>query len=187
MSVETLKIHFAHARTNGITIQSPKYSFLNIVTTRDKNGIIHSDVFPAFDSKLDLIGAFARKENFNYKRIQTQKLITNILLLSIAFLLTWKTLNLGFILSATFWTISASKDFWALTNVAFQMKSRHGSEHSTARYHSAEHMVVNAYNLLGRVPSIEEAKQFSRFSKHCGSQKTIDHIILSITTCIFCF
>jgi len=186
MSVEILHILFAHARTNGITIQSPKYSFLNIVTTRDNNGVIHSDIFPAFDSKLDLLGAFTCKENFDFKRIRKQTLITNIFLLLIAFLLTWKTLNIGFILAATFWVIFASKDFWAFTNVAFQMKSRHGSEHSTARYHSAEHMVVNAYNQFGRVPSIEEAKQFSRFSKHCGSQSTINHLILSITTCILC-
>ena len=35
--------------------------------------------------------------------------------------------------------------------------------------HGAEHMVYTAYKILKRVPSIVEAKKFSRFNKECGS------------------
>ena len=35
--------------------------------------------------------------------------------------------------------------------------------------HSAEHMIIHAYHRLKRIPTIEEAKHFSRFSFFCGS------------------
>ena len=39
---------------------------------------------------------------------------------------------------------------------------------STRKFHSAEHMVANAYNKLNRIPSLEETKMFSRFHNCCG-------------------
>jgi len=37
-----------------------------------------------------------------------------------------------------------------------------------ARFHGAEHMAINSYIKLGRVPTFEEVKKASRFSKGCG-------------------
>ena len=37
-----------------------------------------------------------------------------------------------------------------------------------SRFHSSEHMVINAYKSLGYVPSIDEIKSFSRFDKNCS-------------------
>lgn len=34
--------------------------------------------------------------------------------------------------------------------------------------HAATHMVYNAYNVLNRVPTLEEAKQFSKYTKECS-------------------
>ena len=34
--------------------------------------------------------------------------------------------------------------------------------------HAAEHMVIKAYNTLHRVPTINEARKFSRFTPNCG-------------------
>lgn len=36
------------------------------------------------------------------------------------------------------------------------------------RNHGAEHKVFTAYNKLGRIPTVEEANQFSRINKTCG-------------------
>lgn len=46
-----------------------------------------------------------------------------------------------------------------------------------ARYHSAEHMIINAYQKLQRLPTLEELKTFSRFSDKCGSRIAISRII----------
>lgn len=43
---------------------------------------------------------------------------------------------------------------------------------SCYRFHSAEHMAINAMKKLQRVPTLEEIKQFSRFEKCCSSNLT---------------
>lgn len=58
----------------------------------------------------------------------------------------------------------------------YEMKSKKGKERAHARYHAAEHMVINAYYKLQRVPTIEETKESSRFSKICGSREIICRI-----------
>ena len=39
-------------------------------------------------------------------------------------------------------------------------------------------MVINAYNKLDRIPSLQELKKSSRFSNNCGSNKTNSIIIM---------
>ena len=53
-----------------------------------------------------------------------------------------------------------------ITNI-IQIKLNDGEQF--LKNHGAEHMVYTAYKALKRVPSIAEAKKFSRFNKHCGS------------------
>ena len=48
------------------------------------------------------------------------------------------------------------------------------------RYHSAEHQVFNAYNALGRVPDINEIKNFSKFHNNCGTNNITRMIIISL-------
>ena len=51
-------------------------------------------------------------------------------------------------------------------------KRRTPEGRSTYRFHSAEHMAINAMKKLQRVPTLEEIKQFSRFENGCGSNGT---------------
>lgn len=37
------------------------------------------------------------------------------------------------------------------------------------RFHGAEHMAINCYEDLGRIPTLDEIKRYSRFSDYCGS------------------
>lgn len=46
------------------------------------------------------------------------------------------------------------------------------------KFHSAEHMAINAINDLQRVPTLEELKGYSRFSNNCGSNQVL---------CVFVF
>lgn len=55
------------------------------------------------------------------------------------------------------------------------------------RFHGAEHKVLNAYEELGRIPTIEEVKKFSRFSNRCGTNITtyvIDNILMIMASYI---
>ena len=49
---------------------------------------------------------------------------------------------------------------------------------SSFRFHSAEHMVINAYKDLNRVPSLEEIKKYSRFINTCGTNLTTQFFLL---------
>lgn len=44
--------------------------------------------------------------------------------------------------------------------------------------HSAEHMVFNGYRKLKKVPTLEEAKEMSRFSISCGSNLVCTYLIV---------
>lgn len=48
------------------------------------------------------------------------------------------------------------------------------------RHHGAEHMVLNAYEQLGRVPTVHEAQSASRCHKNCGSVPVCKRLILEI-------
>lgn len=47
------------------------------------------------------------------------------------------------------------------------------------KFHSAEHMVLNAYRKLKRLPTIEEIKNFSMFSNTCGTNAITQILIIS--------
>lgn len=56
------------------------------------------------------------------------------------------------------------------------------------KYHAAEHMVINAFYDLHRVPTLEEIKNYSRYSNSCGGN-TISQLIFLCTALIIssCF
>ena len=47
----------------------------------------------------------------------------------------------------------------------------------THRFHSAEHAVVNAYYDLGRVPTLEEIKNYSNFAYNCGAEMEVKKML----------
>lgn len=58
-----------------------------------------------------------------------------------------------------------------LTIVFFYLKDRLFDKNETSKNHGAEHMVFTAYENLGRVPTIEEARRYSRINNHCGTMR----------------
>jgi uncharacterized protein YqhQ len=57
----------------------------------------------------------------------------------------------------------------------------------TLKFHSAEHMAVNALNHLGRIPTMEELKKHSRYHNYCGVNTHTSSIFLHIFVLIFSF
>ena len=56
------------------------------------------------------------------------------------------------------------------------------------KFHSAEHMIINAYKALERTPTLEESRMYSRISNNCGSNITICNcittLLMAIVACI---
>lgn len=55
------------------------------------------------------------------------------------------------------------------------------------RFHAAEHMAINAMRKLQRVPSLDEIKSFSRFSRNCGSTVEPLYFFVYIWGALSCF
>ena len=64
------------------------------------------------------------------------------------------------------------------------MKSKNGTLLSAVKFHSAEHMAVNAYEQLQRIPTLGEIKCFSRFSSKCGFMPIVGRIVTHLSVII---
>lgn len=62
-----------------------------------------------------------------------------------------------------------------------------GSKGDSFKFHSAEHMILNAYHKLKRVPSLEELRDFSRFDNTCGTNSQFITLINSTILLIITF
>lgn len=52
-----------------------------------------------------------------------------------------------------------------------------GKKTDGLKFHSAEHMAINAVNTLGRIPTMEELKTFSRYSNYCSVNSDTSTIV----------
>ena len=59
--------------------------------------------------------------------------------------------------------------------------------YKTSKFVAASHMATNAYNKLQRIPTIEEARNFSKFSKHSHLTHIFDMILTHIFIELFMF
>ena len=164
-------INEARSKKNGIVFYSNKFPLIGSKTFRDDSGKIQSIIIPTqLDGFIDYLGTLNGKGKvFNKWKV----IIFDVILVSICLLFK----KIWFVTAAVYFSIFASFDFFRLAKISYKMKSKKGSERSTAKYHAAEHMAINAYEKLQRIPTLDEVKTFSRFSENCGSQKIFGKII----------
>ncbi|MDO4282547.1 MAG: DUF1385 domain-containing protein [Clostridia bacterium] len=108
----------------------------------------------------------------------------------------WKIINKLFVLLSFIIEMIVISKCRVISNIAYILvilKCIYSFYHlyhmsrTSFRNHGAEHMMINAYNKLKRVPTIEEAKYFSRFALNCGDRKYIINLICVIILIIFKF
>ena len=96
------------------------------------------------------------------------------------------THNLHWILAAIFFSLYTSYDFVGVCHVIKNARKKDEKGRSTAKFHSAEHKVINAYYKYGRVPTLEEIRAESCLSNHCGSlmiiRKIAYYVAISLIT-----
>lgn len=108
--------------------------------------------------------------------------LTTFDILLISFCLLIK--NFFLVALSIYFSLFVSFDFFNLILSSYLMKSKNGSLVSLAKFHSAEHMAVNAYEQLQRIPTLGEIKRFSRFSKDCGFMLIIHRIVTHLSVII---
>ena len=83
------------------------------------------------------------------------------------------------LLAIAFFFFFTAKDLFFLLFLFYQMKLGEKKLASAARFHAAEHMSINAYRKFQRVPTFDEIKKESRFTKECGSMTSFERIIIN--------
>ncbi|MBQ8298691.1 MAG: DUF1385 domain-containing protein [Clostridia bacterium] len=83
-----------------------------------------------------------------------------------------------------FFTFFALPNLLSFFRVWYMYKRKSSPFYKVSQFHSAEHMVISAYAKLQRIPTLEEVKNSSRISKHCGSNSMFLKLIYGVTLCI---
>lgn len=161
----------ARSKRNGIIFYSQKCSLFGSETFQDESGKIQTRI--VFDNYKDYLKDKSQKKNLHSKYVA---LIFNIMLLTICLL----SENIWFIIAAGQFSLFVSFELFEFIEKSYQRKSKKGNAKSIARYHSAEHMVINCYEKLKRIPTFEEVKKASRFHKRCESSANINNIVMNL-------
>ena len=126
----------------------------------------------------DFFGLLGGGSVMNYVISKKAVIILDLVILALVCF----TRNISFIIAWIYFAYLASVDVFQSISLAIAIKL--GDLQRLGRFHSAEHMSVEAYNSLKRVPTIDEVKKCSRFSVNCGSfpgfQKSFNYFILSL-------
>ncbi len=168
---EQKELSLARSYVNGITFYSPKYLMFGVRTLLDENENFESKtIFFKFEDLFEV--SQTPKKTFLWI------ILSDILVIALSIILSIFTNNFGFLSAAILYAIWARPEFYRFIKFVFRCKFK---EPSLARFHAAEHMAVNAYNQLQRIPTLDELRKASRFSKHCQSQRSLlSFFILSL-------
>ena len=164
------KIRLMKATENGV-IFFPTTGNQAAMCTIDENDKVHSKVF-TYSSIFDTFDFIDMKE-FNDNLNIFKVLIFDAILIIISALFK----NIDFIIAASFFSLFVSKKLFMLFKIIYEMKSKKGTAKTTAKFVGACNMVTNAYNDLGRVPTLEEVKEYSCYSYYCSMDYTFKRII----------
>ena len=164
-----VEIEEAQSMKNGIVFYSMRNEGMRIVTTIDKSNCINTKIVTQKDLK----------EEFNIKQFMVYWLVEMIpttiiitfLIMDKYFSAEWKT-SLCILYPAIM-------ELWEF----FVWRP----EEESKRFHAAEHMVINAYADLDRIPDIVEIRQYSRFHNQCGTNITTRRVIYILLFWIMLF
>lgn len=171
---KTIKIDKAESMNNGIIFRSRRFKGYASIATIN-NGEISTQWTKVKD--------FKKAQNKHKKNSDSKEFFKYL-----AFVTLFSTLLVNIVekiseISSIWGTRTYLIGFLLIILLGFIFANKKGK--TIHRFHSAEHMVLNAYRDLKRVPSIEEISNYSRFSKTCGTNMTT-YIILSILYILIC-
>ena len=157
-----LRIDHAQSINNGICFYSKRHKGYVSVATIDENDTINVEwtTTQKLKTKAQKIA--------NFKKMLIFAFCAPFVASGLALLLDWAT-NYGPMFTLRTFLISCSLmhllPFFVISTIRRKNKD-------TFKFHSAEHMVINAYTKLNRIPSLEEIRQYSRFDNTCGTNLT---------------
>lgn len=173
-----LKIDHAQSMNNGILFYSKRHKHYVAIATINEEGIstewITMKQYRKNRSKAEKIAKIKELVKLELSIFPFALVLSRLVTLAMTKRPIWgiRTFLLGF-------SLLLLGAFLVYTNrVKKQAKNLY-------QFHAAEHMALNAYKKLKRVPSLEEIHQYSRFHNDCGTNLTT-LILVSFTLFFIC-
>ena len=157
----------ASSEKDGIVFYSNRIPGMGVISNVLPDGSIRAEPIPAVVK--DFLEAMNGDGPLKDYHVSRRTVITIDALLILAAIISTK---FWWIFGAFYFKFDISKDF--IQSVVLIATLKLGKSKQLARFHAAEHMSLNAYRSLGRVPTLEEIKKYSRFSKYCGSRDMLE-------------
>lgn len=178
---QELKINHANSMNNGICFYSKRHKDQVAIATVDKQGNVTAEWTTM---------KVYRKNKDKHQRIAEMKRIFRFIVSMLPFVIVFSILLVQEMYKNHIYGIRTLLIGYALLLlfsfiVSNSIKRR--EERRAYKFHSAEHMVINAYRKLGRVPSLEEIHQFSRFCNSCGTNATTQMVVSFILMAVCSF
>ena len=165
---QEVTINHARSRSDGIVFyssQEPGLCVTSIVT--EEGEYITSPSFMIFE---DLFSFLSGEYATTRPKWATAIDILALVIAIVTSINDWIHLPIR-IVGALYFILTAEKYTYGFLITVLGMKF--GSDKTLARFHAAEHKVINAYKRYGGVPSMEELRQSSPYSKDCSSRSVI--------------
>lgn len=174
-----LKIDHAHSMDNGIRFYSKRHKDYFAISTVDELGNIKTE--------WTTMKKYEKEKNKHDKIVDVKKIYIFILFVLpfatiLSILVVW-TINKNPILGIRI--LFMGYTFMILSVFVITTFIERKKEKNAYKFHSAEHMVLNAYRKLKKVPSLEEIREYSRFSNSCGTNVTTQ-MAMSFTLMFLC-
>lgn len=165
--MRTLEVDHAHSMDNGIRFYSKRHKGYVCISTVDESGNITTEWKTLKEQ---------RKEKNKHDKISDIKKLLCILPFALFF-----AVGVAWIMSKD---LTLGMRAWLIGQILISLSSFFISttidrkkDKNWLKFHSAEHMVLNAYRELKRVPSIDEISTYSRFSNSCGTNATTQMVV----------
>lgn len=164
-----IEIGEAMSMVNGIVFYSSRHEGKATITTIDELGYINSKIVDV--EELKRTGKFDIKGFFKFLVMYGIGGIMMFLIINSYFTWEWKT--------RLFFFLVGLMKLWDFFSSRIDERSK--------KFHSAEHMAINSYEGLGRIPTEAEIRKFSRFLNKCGTNLTTQTVIYILLVEIMLF
>ena len=168
----------AQSYENGIAFYSSILSDVFVYMSYDKDKKIQNKIYTNQGREFQNTAERFKKHKSTIKNIS---LIIGILIMSLAAI----TNRTEIILSSFVFVMFVLENlvYMLFDAKTFRFKDKE-TMYSLVKFHGAEHMAVNAYYRLKRIPTLEEVKKESMFSIRCGSLIRIRKVVYYSLTCL---
>ena len=172
----------AYSTNNGITFYSEKLPIVGVEIYYDDSGYVQTQ--RVFTKPAEFIHSLNLSKDYKHFHVSNSSVTIFILtILVFSFFAFEVSQNFGFIIAGIYFCCFCAYEFLKLLKTVIYNKKSNVGCFSTAKFHGAEHMSIQAYNELNRLPTLEEVKKFSRFDKYCGSQTALSYIFITWIGC----